>query len=220
MTHIFQLVDEALIAGASNAIDARKWNATGSRKDFLKAMTIQKDYYEGLVVWEFNQKRHSENFSALVNSGDAEKAAQYAEKHGIRLQDDQVFKFEAMVMMQCLENYETAQKLADDFFYGCLKKDFYAEHGELLRLLINSESNKTIAKMPRNKHYKKAMSILSATWKSYPGAPQESLCESVRNYFSGGVSVDSLKKWIKKAGIRPEKPKKHTSFSLVIPDDA
>ncbi|ELY4598213.1 hypothetical protein SM003_000779 [Cronobacter malonaticus] len=110
-----------------------------------------------------------------------------------------------------------AQKTRKNAYYLLIQKDFLMEKLSKIEQIIKNARQKVASSKPRNKNYDSAISIAKATWEKYPGASKGSLCRALRNHFNGGVSVDRLDAWIKKAAIQPPKPEKYTSFVLVIP---
>lgn len=112
---------------------------------------------------------------------------------------------------------EQSQKTLKHAYYYLLQDHIEAEKLGRIEDIIKNTKQKIISGKPRNKNYNEAIAIAKATWAKYPAAGKGNLCRALQSYFNGGVSIDRLNAWIKKAGIQPPKPDKYTSFSLVIP---
>ncbi|ELJ4218299.1 hypothetical protein QQU25_000536 [Salmonella enterica] len=215
MSHIFQKIDDILIESSKDMVDMYSFKSTGSKQELRDIFTKYRDSYTH-VFFEFS---NDEDAQKLLSIQDKNEFMAFGKKFGKRVTKEQCKILDILLYIWCMtEHVGLAQKMADDVYYNVLKKEFYENQGQFINSVIRSESNKEIAKKVRNKNYDRAISILRATWLRYPGAPQESLCKAVRKCLDDGVSVDRLKDWIKASGIRPPKPKRHTSFSLVIPD--
>jgi hypothetical protein len=213
MTHIFQNLDSVLINASKGMCDISSFH--GSDKCKVRDAYKNPEFYDS-VIYSFPNDELSKQWMSLNSSEDM---IAFGEKYGEKATDEESKLVKALTFIWCMtEDDRLAQKMIDDFYYNIMKKHVYFNKRGYLDALIRRESNKSIASKPRNKNKERALAILSATWDRHPTAPQESLCIAVRNYLNGGVSVDSLKKWIKTAGIRPAKTGKCTSFSLVIPD--
>lgn len=219
MTHIFQNIDDILIKSTKGLVDISSFSKNfGSKQNVRDVFNKYRDLYHPPVWFEFSNDEYAQEFLSIKAQ---DESMTFGNAYGKPASDEDSEMLTVFLYMWCMtENDELAQKMADDYYYSVMKKDFYFNQDKFIKSLIINESNKYIASKPRNKNKDRALAILSATWHRYPAAPQESLCVAVRNHLNGGVSVDRLKKWIKTAGIRPTKPEKYTSFSLVIPDEA
>ncbi|ECG6087327.1 hypothetical protein E1818_04430 [Salmonella enterica subsp. enterica serovar Blukwa] len=219
MSHIFQNIDNSFKSFAAGAIDVTEWNCNGTKQDIVNVFTKYRDDYHPFVAWELSGE-HAQDYCDLIESGDAEGACKIGKKYGKKLPADDSEKMGMMFFLQALGMEHLAQKAADDFYYGCIKREFYESHGELLHDLVRHEGNKIIASKPRNKNYPKAISIAEATWAEYPETSLGGMCRKLYGYFNGSVSIDSLDRWIKKAGINPANNKKKNNcppFKLIIP---
>ncbi|MFW0857482.1 hypothetical protein QMS86_16365 [Cronobacter dublinensis] len=116
--------------------------------------------------------------------------------------------------------FEQAQKTRKHAYYLLIQNQVQVEKLSNIEQIIKNTQQKVASSKPRNKNHESVISIAKATWEKYPGASMGKLCEKLRTHFNGGVSLDTLERWIKAAKIRPPKPEKYTSFSLVIPPSA
>ncbi|MCE3118601.1 hypothetical protein LXD80_22675 [Enterobacter sp. ASE] len=215
MINIFQKIDDILIESTKSMCDVSSVRGS-SRSELRRVFRHANDYT--CVVYRFSEDKYGKKFSSINNP---DEMIAFGEKYGKKVGEEERDLFQAIMFIWSMtEDDRLAQKMVDDLYYNSIKKDFYFEQRGCIEAIIRRECNRTIASKPRNKNKDRALEILSATWQRYPGAPQESLCVAVRNHLNGRVSVDTLKRWIKSAGIRPKKPEKSTSFSLVIPDEA
>ncbi|ELQ6219980.1 hypothetical protein R2320_001213 [Cronobacter turicensis] len=220
MKEIFQKIDNSLTDALKGMMDVSSIQWGEKRQGFIDAFTINREYYEDMCVFEFKNEEHSKEFQRLVDCGLSDDAHAYGIKHGRQLPPELAKKFEIMFFMSAIGSNEYSQLVADDIYTSIIKKKCCEPIDFLARKIYLRENSKEIAKKPRNKYHEQAINIAKATWQAYPGASMGKLCEKLRNHFNGGVSLDTLERWIKAAKIRPPKPEKYTSFSLVIPPSA
>lgn len=119
-------------------------------------------------------------------------------------------------LLQAHGHTEQARKTLKHAHYLLFQHTTEPERLGNIEDILKSSRQQSIAKKPRNKNYDEAMRIAKATWNKYPAASKGQMCKNISKHFNGGVSVDRLDAWIKEAGIQPPRPKKHTSFALVI----
>lgn len=79
-----------------------------------------------------------------------------------------------------------------------------------------SEFTSEIARRPRNPLHDEAIEIIKDTWMNYPAASKTALCKAVNEHFSNKISIKTLERWVNKYELMPEKPKKYSSFTLVV----
>lgn len=220
MNHVFQKIDNSLSVALKGFMNVSEIEWGKERQDFINACTVNKDLYEDMYVYEFTDAHHFNEFTRLLSHVSDEVAKEYAAKHGKILSREVSKKFELMLMLSAIGNLEYSQMVADEVYTCIMKHDLSEFIDGFAKKVYLREKAKEIARKPRNKYHEQAIKIAKATWQAFPGASMGKLCEKLRNHFNGGVSLDTLERWIKAAKIRPPKPEKYTSFSLVIPPSA
>lgn len=211
MTHIFQQVDDVILKASKSMCDISLANFFGKTKKELRDIYHSGDYNPPVFYSFPDDVAHK-----LESIKDPKEMSDFYDEYGEKVSDEDQQLFGAITYIWCMtEDDRLAQKMVDDLYYNFLKKDFYLNQSKFIDALIRRESSKSIARCPRNKHYDVAVRMLKRTWERHPGAPKKSLFKAVCNDFSGGVSVDSLKRWAKAEGLGPDPSVKKTSFSLV-----
>ena len=145
----------------------------------------------------------------MLSSGDTP----YIKDSGCEAADD---LFLSATLLRAHGHVEQAKKTMKHALYLLWQSKTEADRLSALEHVFSSARQRTIAKKPRNKHYDEVIRIAKATWEKYPAASKGQMCENLSKHFNGGVSADRIDVWIRNAGIQPPKPKKHTSFALVI----
>lgn len=192
----------------------------GDLEHSIEAMTTLKDAYEPPVLCEIPGKYHAE-FKRISDLNDPDLAIAFAEKYGVRLPDEDVKIWCAGMMLHHQGHHEMAQAMYDSVYASNLRRKMHAEFEPKLKEKYGRVKLQENAKKTRNPHHDQAINIARATWGKYPGASFTQMVQNLRTFFNGEVSTDSLKRWIKKAGIRPQPLKERgKSFTLVIPPQA
>ncbi|EAA6000267.1 hypothetical protein AE457_002851 [Salmonella enterica subsp. enterica serovar Amsterdam] len=127
----------------------------------------------------------------------------------------------AIAILEILGCHKTAKELSEIFGNKIHTNYIIDRHSDLVEQVRVSGVMSDVASQPRNKHFKKAVEVMNATWGRYPSASKAGLCREVSKYFNNEVSIDALERWVKKGYVtQPLKTKKYTSFILVIPEGA
>ncbi|MFP2516137.1 hypothetical protein [Buttiauxella agrestis] len=82
---------------------------------------------------------------------------------------------------------------------------------------VISDINREKASKPRHKLYPEVMSVIAATWESYPRASKTGLLDALAHYYYKKVTRNAIDGWIKNSGLIPPKPDKYSDFELVFP---
>lgn len=185
----------------------------------FKAMTTLKDYYEPPVLCKIPEQ-YSAEFRRIAALDDPELSIAFVEKYGVKLPDEDVKIWCAGMMLNYQGQTEMAQAMYDAVYASELRRNLYAHIEPKLKEKYGRAKLQENAQRPRNPHHDLALKIAKETWKKYPGASLGQMCEKIRGYFNNEISIDTLKRGIKKAKIRPKSLKERKSFTLVIPVEA
>ena len=217
MKSYLNTLEETILRISKDAVDIN--SGGGDLALSVKAITSLKDDYETPVLYEIPDQ-YSVIFREIAVFKGTEQAIAFAEKHGVKLPDEDVKIWSAGIMLQHQGQTELAQAMYDAVYANNLRRKLYYRIEPKLQDKFVKANLQEIAKKTRNPHRDSALKIAKATWQKYPGASLGQMCEKIRSYFNNEISIDTLKRGIKSAGIRPKSPKERKSFSLVIPPEA
>ncbi|MGN5575836.1 hypothetical protein [Enterobacter sp. Lyrl_3] len=185
----------------------------------IRAMTTLKEEYEPPVLSEIPEQ-HAAEFKRVVALDDSEQLIAFVEKYGVKLSDEHTKLWCAGMILQHQGQAALAQAMFDTVYAANLRGKMHTLFEPKLKEKYARAKLQENAKKARNRHSAQALKIAKATWRKYPGASLGQMCEKIRAYFNNEISIDTLKRGIKSAGIRPKSPNERKSFSLVIPPDA
>lgn len=111
----------------------------------------------------------------------------------------------------------TLNEYADTVVTKAYFDEMLSNNPHLIAESMKSECMSSIASKPRNKYHNEIMEIIKLTWEKHPCGSKNEMIRQILAHYPGKVDESTIKRWIKKSGLTPPKPRKYLKFSLVFP---
>ncbi|VEI21325.1 Uncharacterised protein [Serratia plymuthica] len=217
MNNYLQRIESIIQKESKYAVNIQ--TGEGELAEAIRAMTVNKECYTGPVLYVLPDE-YAKRFKRLYAEKDHDALAALLDKHGEKLSEEEAQRWEAAMLLQHYGHIDSAQEIYDSVWASNVRKKIHNQIEPQFKEIFSREKFRENAQKMRNRHYDRAIEIAQNTWGVHPGASLGQMCSKLRSYFNDEVSIDSLKRWIKRSGIRPKSVKERKSFTLVIPPGA